>query len=66
MLNEGREFIRAAAWVTTYPGLAHGCFRSICWGDGLRDILLALTVGLDCAIIICGATWRLPGYPLVA
>lgn len=41
MLNEGREFIRVAAWVTTYPGLAiMVTVLSInLLGDGLRDIL---------------------------
>ena len=41
MLNEGREFIRVAAWVTTFPGLAiMVTVLSInLLGDGLRDIL---------------------------
>ena len=41
MLNEGREFIRAAAWVTTYPGLAIiiTVLSINLLGDGLRDIL---------------------------
>lgn len=41
MLNEGREYIRVAAWVTTYPGLAiMVTVLSInLLGDGLRDIL---------------------------
>ena len=41
MLNEGREFIRAAAWVTTYPGLAImiTVLAINLLGDGLRDIL---------------------------
>ena len=41
MLNEGREFIRAAAWVTTYPGLAImiPVLSITLLGDGLRDIL---------------------------
>ncbi len=40
MLNEGREYIRVAAWVTTYPGLAiMVTVLSInLLGDGLRDI----------------------------
>ena len=41
MLNEGREFIRVAAWVTTYPGLAImiTVLSINLLGDGLRDIL---------------------------
>ncbi len=41
MLNEGREFIRVAAWVTTYPGLAImvTVLAINLLGDGLRDIL---------------------------
>ena len=41
MLNEGRGFIRAAAWVTTYPGLAImiTVLSINLLGDGLRDIL---------------------------
>ncbi len=41
MLNEGREFIRVAAWVTTFPGMAiMVTVLSInLLGDGLRDIL---------------------------
>ena len=41
MLNEGRDYIRAAAWVTTYPGLAImiTVLSINLLGDGLRDIL---------------------------
>ena len=41
MLNEGREFIRAAAFVTTFPGLAImiTVLAINLLGDGLRDIL---------------------------
>ncbi len=41
MLNEGREFIRVASWVTTYPGLAImiTVLAINLLGDGLRDIL---------------------------
>lgn len=41
MLNEGREYIRVAAWVTTYPGLAImiTVLSINLLGDGLRDIL---------------------------
>ena len=41
MLNEGREYIRVAAWVTTYPGLAImiTVLAINLLGDGLRDIL---------------------------
>ncbi len=41
MLNEGREFIRVAAWVTTFPGLAimTTVLAINLLGDGLRDIL---------------------------
>ena len=41
MLNEGREFIRVAAWVTTFPGLAImvTVLAINLLGDGLRDIL---------------------------
>ena len=41
MLNEGREFIRVAAWVTTYPGIAImiTVLSINLLGDGLRDIL---------------------------
>ncbi|MEM6283686.1 MAG: ABC transporter permease [Chloroflexota bacterium] len=41
MLDEGREYIRVAAWVTTFPGLAiMTTVLSInLLGDGLRDIL---------------------------
>lgn len=40
MLNEGREYIRVAAWVTTYPGLAImvTVLAINLLGDGLRDI----------------------------
>ena len=40
MLNEGRDYIRAAAWVTTYPGLAImiTVLSINLLGDGLRDI----------------------------
>jgi len=40
MLNEGREYIRVAPWVTTFPGLAIAVtVMSInLLGDGLRDI----------------------------
>lgn len=41
MLNEGRDYIRVAAWVTTYPGLAImlTVLSINLLGDGLRDIL---------------------------
>lgn len=41
MLNEGREYIRVAAWVTTYPGVAImiTVLSINLLGDGLRDIL---------------------------
>ena len=41
MLNEGREFIRVAAWVTTFPGMAImvTVLAINLLGDGLRDIL---------------------------
>lgn len=41
MLNEGRDYIRVAAWVTTYPGLAImiTVLSINLVGDGLRDIL---------------------------
>ncbi len=41
MLNEGREFIRVAAWVTTFPGMAImiTVLSINLLGDGLRDIL---------------------------
>ena len=41
MLNEGREYIRVAAWVTTFPGLAImlTVLAINLLGDGLRDIL---------------------------
>lgn len=41
MLNEGRAYIRVAAWVTTYPGLAImlTVLSINLLGDGLRDIL---------------------------
>lgn len=41
MLNEGREYIRVAAWVTTYPGIAImvTVLAINLLGDGLRDIL---------------------------
>lgn len=41
MLNEGRDYIRVAAWVTTYPGLAimFTVLSINLLGDGLRDIL---------------------------
>ena len=41
MLDEGREYIRVASWVTTFPGLAiMVTVLSInLLGDGLRDIL---------------------------
>ena len=41
MLNEGREFIRAAAFVTTFPGLAImiTVLAINLLGDGLREIL---------------------------
>lgn len=41
MLNEGREFIRVAAWTTTFPGLAImiTVLAINLLGDGLRDIL---------------------------
>jgi peptide/nickel transport system permease protein len=40
MLNEGREYIRVAAWVTTFPGLAIvvTVLSINLLGDGLRDI----------------------------
>jgi peptide/nickel transport system permease protein len=40
MLNEGREYIRVAAWITTYPGLAIvvTVLAINLLGDGLRDI----------------------------
>jgi peptide/nickel transport system permease protein len=41
MLNEGREYMRAAPWVATFPGLAI-LITVIGWnlfGDGLRDAL---------------------------
>lgn len=41
MLDEGREYIRVAAWVTTFPGLAImvTVLAINLLGDGLRDIL---------------------------
>jgi peptide/nickel transport system permease protein len=40
MLNEGREYIRVAPWITTYPGLAIvvTVLSINLLGDGLRDI----------------------------
>ncbi|MFC1960414.1 ABC transporter permease, partial [Chloroflexota bacterium] len=41
MLDEGREYIRVAPWVTTFPGLAImiTVLAINLVGDGLRDIL---------------------------
>ena len=41
MLDEGREYIRVASWVTTFPGLAImiTVLGINLLGDGLRDIL---------------------------
>lgn len=41
MLDEGREYIRVAAWVTTFPGLAImiTVMAINLMGDGLRDVL---------------------------
>jgi peptide/nickel transport system permease protein len=41
MLSEGRSYLRAASWVTTYPGLAImiTVLAINLLGDGLRDVL---------------------------
>lgn len=41
MLSEGRDYLRAASWVTTYPGLAImvTVMAINILGDGLRDVL---------------------------
>jgi peptide/nickel transport system permease protein len=41
MLSDGREFLRIAPWVTTFPGLAImiSVMGINLLGDGLRDVL---------------------------
>jgi peptide/nickel transport system permease protein len=46
-LNEGRDFIRQAWWISVFPGLAIVCtvLAMNLFGDGLRDALDVKGIG---------------------